>query len=71
MNEKMIKNYRRFQKYTKKIGVVTLVLSVICLLLFPNHLYIGAILFVASVSAFGQWAYLTITLYTYDHHHKQ
>lgn len=71
MNEHMLKNYKRFMGYTKKLGIFCLVASVICLLLFPNDLYIGGILFIASISAFAHSAYLKISVFAYEKQQKK
>lgn len=66
MDEKILKNYRRFKKYTLKLAVVCLAVGLICLLLFRNHPYISVMFFVASISAFGHHAFLKIMLFHYD-----
>ncbi len=50
MDDRILKNYRRFSKYTLKLGLVLLVVGIV-LLIFEVTRWIGAVCLVASVSA--------------------
>lgn len=50
MDDRILKNYQRFSKYTLKLGLVLLVIGLV-LLIFEMTRWIGAICLVASVSA--------------------
>ena len=50
MDDRILKNYRRFSKYTLKLGLVLLVVGIV-LLIFEVTRWIGAVFLVASVSA--------------------
>ena len=66
MNERMIQNFKRFKAYTKKLAIICLGGSGLAFLLFPQYLWIGGILFVASISALGHYAYLKISIHNYE-----
>ena len=68
MDERMRKNYLRFKAYTRRLAIVMLVAGLICLLLFRSHSWIGVMLLVASISAWGHYAFLKISLSWDDHH---
>lgn len=50
MDDRILKNYQRFSKYTLKLGLVLLVIGLV-LLIFEMTRWVGGICLIASVSA--------------------